>query len=94
MQVQNARSVECSDRLFVLGCAKPYRRWLRPSYFFNKMARDNKVRLPSGSGGLTRYFEEVHSKVEFAPGHIIVLAVVIMIIVILLHYFGRALIGG
>ena len=52
------------------------------------MAKDNKIRMPSGQGGLTRYFDEVKSKVEFSPGAVIVLSVVIMIIVLLLHYFG------
>jgi len=52
------------------------------------MARDNKIRMPSGQGGLTRYFDEYHSKIEFSPGFVIVLCLIIMIIVILLHYFG------
>ena len=55
------------------------------------MARDNKIRMPSGQGGLTRYFDEYKSKIEVSPGAIIVLAVVVMIIVILLHYFGDGL---
>lgn len=52
------------------------------------MTRDNKIRLPSGQGGLTRYFDEFKSRIEFSPGAVIVLCVVIMIMVILLHYFG------
>jgi preprotein translocase subunit Sec61beta len=52
------------------------------------MARDDKIRMPSGQGGLTRYFDEFKSKVEFSPGAVIILSVVIMIIVLLLHYFG------
>jgi preprotein translocase subunit Sec61beta len=52
------------------------------------MAKDNKIRMPSGQGGLTRYFDEYGSKIEFSPGTVIVLAVVVMIIVILMHYFG------
>ena len=58
------------------------------------MARDNKIRMPSGQGGLTRYFDEYKSKIEFSPGAVIVLTLVIMVIVILLHYFGSAWIGG
>jgi len=57
------------------------------------MGRDNKIRMPSGQGGLTRYFEESTSKISFSPGAIIIMAIVIMIIVILLHYFGSALLG-
>jgi len=51
------------------------------------MAND-KIRMPSGQGGLTRYFDEFKSRIEFSPAAVIVLAVVIMIIIILLHYFG------
>ena len=52
------------------------------------MARDNKIRMPSGQGGLTRYFDESSSKIEFSPGVVIVLSIVVMVIVIILHYFG------
>ena len=52
------------------------------------MSKDNKVSLPSGQGGLTRYFEDSTSKIELSPGSIIVLSIIVMIIVILLHQFG------
>ena len=52
------------------------------------MAKDNKIRMPSGQGGLTRYFDEYKSKIEFSPAAVIVLAVIIMVIIIVLHYFG------
>ena len=51
------------------------------------------MRLPSGSGGLTRYFDEYKSKVQIAPGHLIILAALIVIIVVILHYFGSVLFG-
>jgi len=57
------------------------------------MARDNKIRMPQGQGGLTRYFDEFKSKVEFSPAAVIVLSIVIMIIIILLHYFGSGWFG-
>jgi len=57
------------------------------------MAQDNKIRMPSGQGGLTRYFDEFKSKIEFSPAAIIVLSIVIMIIIILLHYFGSGWFG-
>ncbi len=57
------------------------------------MAQDNKIRMPSGQGGLTRYFDEYKSKIEFSPGSVVVMAIVIMIIIILLHYFGDRVIG-
>jgi preprotein translocase subunit Sec61beta len=52
------------------------------------MGKDDKIRMPSGQGGLTRYFDEVKSKIEFSPGAVIVLSVAIMVIILLLHYFG------
>ncbi len=52
------------------------------------MAKDNRVNMPSGQGGLTRYFEESASKVKFSPAAVIVLCVVMMVLVILLHYVG------
>lgn len=54
---------------------------------------DNKIRIPSSGGGITRYFDDYKSSFELAPGAVIVLAVVIMVIIILLHYFGGQLIG-
>ncbi|HLC88628.1 MAG TPA: preprotein translocase subunit Sec61beta [Candidatus Nanoarchaeia archaeon] len=57
------------------------------------MAQDNRIRLPSGQGGLTRYFDEYKSKVEISPGAVIVLSIVVMIVIILLHYFGGGLLS-
>jgi len=57
------------------------------------MARDNKVQMPSGMGGLVRYFDEYKSKIEFKPGHIIVMVVVVMIIIIILHIQGKSWLG-
>ncbi len=57
------------------------------------MARDNKIRMPSGQGGLTRYFDEYKSKIEFSPNAVIVMAIVAMVIVLLLHYFGSNFLG-
>jgi len=56
------------------------------------MASD-KISMPSGMGGLVRYFDEYKSKIEFKPGHIIILAVVIIIIMIILYTYGNSLLG-
>ena len=50
--------------------------------------------MPSGQGGLTRYFDEYKSKIEFSPGVVIVMAIVVMVITIVLHYFGGNFLGG
>jgi len=54
---------------------------------------DNKIRMPSGMGGLVRYFDEFKSKISFKPGHVIILAIAVIIIIIVLHIYGRALLG-
>ena len=57
------------------------------------MADDNRIRLPSGQGGLTRFSEETKSKIQISPTTVIVLSLVIMILIILLHSFGGALLS-
>lgn len=57
------------------------------------MARPDKVRMPSGMGGLIRYFDEYKSNIEFKPGHIIILVILIIIIELLLLWKGNVLFG-
>ena len=57
-----------------------------------KMAQD-KISMPSGMGGLVRYFDEYQSKIKFKPGHIIVLSVAIILIMIFLYSYGNRLLG-
>ena len=54
---------------------------------------DNRIQMPSGMGGLVRYFDEYRSKVEFKPGHIIVICVVIILVLLMLHAFGGKIVG-
>lgn len=53
-----------------------------------------KTTMPSSGAGLMRYTDEQTSKVTLRPGHVVVLAVVIAIIVILLNVYGKALLGA
>jgi preprotein translocase subunit Sec61beta len=57
------------------------------------MARDNRVNMPMGQGGLTRYFDEYKSNIELKPGHVIILVVIIIIIEIFLFLRGNAILG-
>ena len=50
------------------------------------MSKD-KISMPSGMGGLTRYFDDYKSKISFLPGHIVAIAVIIILIMIFLHMF-------
>jgi preprotein translocase subunit Sec61beta len=53
----------------------------------------DKMRMPSGMGGLVRYFDEYKSKIEFKPGHIILLCIIVIIIMIILYTFGNSWLG-
>jgi preprotein translocase subunit Sec61beta len=53
----------------------------------------NKIQLPSGSGGITRYFDEYESRIQFKPGIVIVLVVIVIIIEIVLHIMGGSSFG-
>jgi len=57
------------------------------------MAKDNKVHMPATTAGLTRYFDDYKSKIEFRPGHVIVMSILISIIIILLHIYGGSFLG-
>lgn len=56
------------------------------------MAQD-KISMPSGIGGLVRYFDEYQSKIKFKPGHIIVLCVVVIVLMLFLYSYGSSLLG-
>ena len=42
------------------------------------MAKDNRIHLPGGFGGLMRYSEEYESYFNLKPGHVIGLIVLII----------------
>lgn len=54
------------------------------------MAKE-KINMPMSGAGLTRYFDDYKSKIEFKPGHIIFLAVLVILLVMALHAFGQSL---
>lgn len=56
------------------------------------MAQD-RITMPSGMGGLVRYFDEYQSKIKFKPGHIVVLCVVVIVIMLFLYSYGNSLLG-
>ncbi len=56
------------------------------------MAQD-RVTIPSGTAGLTRYFEASTSKIEFSPGGVIILSLIVMLVIVLLHSFGNSWLG-
>ena len=52
-----------------------------------------KITMPSGMGGLTRYFDEYKSKIRIKPGHIIIMCLFIMAIMIFLYTYGNQMLG-
>lgn len=52
-----------------------------------------KIQLPSGQGGLVRYFEDYKSKIEFKPGYVVFFIIIVIVIEILLHLKGGILFG-
>lgn len=56
------------------------------------MARD-RIQMPSSGAGITRYFDEYKSKIQFKPGFIVVLAIAVMVIEIILYIYGYTLLG-
>ncbi|MEK6874988.1 MAG: preprotein translocase subunit Sec61beta [Nanoarchaeota archaeon] len=56
------------------------------------MAQD-RITLPSSTAGLTRFNEASLSKIEFSPGGVIVLTLIIVLIIVILHSFGNAWFG-
>ncbi len=56
------------------------------------MAQD-KISMPSGMGGLVRYFDEYKSKIRIKPGHIIIMVIVVIMIMIFLYTYGNKLLG-
>lgn len=53
------------------------------------MAKDNRVTLPSGQGGLMRYFDDYKSNIEISPGLVIILCVLVIVIILVLQTFGK-----
>ena len=56
------------------------------------MAND-RVSMPSGMGGLVRYFDEYKSKIKFKPGHIVVMCIAVIVIMLFLYSYGNKILG-
>ncbi|MFH1591391.1 MAG: preprotein translocase subunit Sec61beta [archaeon] len=56
------------------------------------MPRD-KIQMPSGIGGLVRYFDEYRSKIEIKPGHVLALCAIVIVIMIVLSMYSTRLLG-
>ncbi|MDD2654957.1 MAG: preprotein translocase subunit Sec61beta [Candidatus Nanoarchaeia archaeon] len=52
------------------------------------MNKRAQVSVPSGQGGLIRYFENYASKIKIKPGHVIFFTVLTIIIVYVLQFLN------
>jgi len=57
------------------------------------MARNNKINMPSGMGGLVRYYDDVKSKLEIKPMHVIILIIIVILVELFLHWQGASIFG-
>ena len=53
---------------------------------------DERIRMPSSGGGLVRYFEDYKSKVEFKPSVVLIMIIIVILIEIIIHTYGKGLI--
>jgi preprotein translocase subunit Sec61beta len=56
------------------------------------MAQD-KISMPSSMAGLTRYFDDYKSKIEFKPEHVVALIILVIVIEMVLNWQGYAWFG-
>ena len=47
----------------------------------------DQISMPSGMGGLTRYFDEFQSKIQLKPSHVVILIVLFIAIELGLKMF-------
>jgi len=48
------------------------------------MANDNRISMPSGMGGLMRYFDEYKSKIQIKPAYIVLFVIIMILLVTLI----------
>tara|TARA_Y100000310_G_C20524020_1_gene735101 strand:+ start:228 stop:398 length:171 start_codon:yes stop_codon:yes gene_type:complete len=56
------------------------------------MAKDS-VPMPSGMGGLVRYFDDAKSKITIKPGTVVVLIILVILVEFFLHIWGSNIFG-
>ena len=47
----------------------------------------DQIRLPSGSGGLINYFDDLNTKIEISPNIVIGMIVAVIVLEYVLHNF-------
>lgn len=57
------------------------------------MRNNDRVRLPSSTAGITTYWDDVKTRVELKPAHVVALAVLIIILELALQVYGNGFFG-
>jgi len=47
---------------------------------------DNKIQMPSGMGGLVRYFDDYKSKINIPNNYFIVFVAIVIVFYLFLHF--------
>jgi preprotein translocase subunit Sec61beta len=53
----------------------------------------DKISMPSSTAGITRFFDEYHSKITIKPTMVIVFTILVMVIEIILYIYGYQILG-
>ncbi len=51
------------------------------------MAKD-KIQMPQSGGGLVRYFDNYHTKIEISPKSVVYMIIAVILVEILMHALG------
>lgn len=51
------------------------------------MAQDTRIRMPAGTGGLVRYYDEYRSRLQIKPAYVILLIILTIIFEVSLKIF-------
>ena len=52
-----------------------------------------KMRMPMSTAGITSFHDEYHSKIEFKPGHVVVMCIIVVLMIIVLQVWGASWLG-
>lgn len=55
---------------------------------------DKRVSMPASTAGITSFYDSYSSKIEFKPGYVVVFGIAIIIVTLLLHFYGGVFLGA
>ncbi len=91
--LQAIKTGKSARRLTEGSLIPPNQTFLNQNRFQEKTMAKDKVNMPMSTAGLTRYFEDYKSKIEFKPGYVVLFSILVIIIIALLHFLLSAKLG-